>query len=292
MPKYQCYRKECNRIRSEFSRFLNRRRPPKFENHIFCSDECLITYFEYELNNKWRHLQMDRKRKIPRPKIGTILMQTAFVTREQLDEAIQLQTKNQEGRLGEWLLRLGFVDEHQVTAALAKQYGLPLINLTNPDANSDAIRMIPGKVAKQSGLVPVGFDDDQSLLRIAVCAPVDYQSQAAIRRMVHKGLAPYIGEQSAIQQLWERFYEPEDLDLTTVPKYGSLDELLTVGRDVVVSAIDNRALDIQAELIQDFYWIRVDYAEEMHHYFFRYDTNTVPTHMPTSHETEQFDWAV
>lgn len=292
MPKYQCYRKECNRIRSEFSLFLNRRRPPKFENHIFCSDGCLFTYFENELNNRWRCLKMDRKRKIPRPKIGTILMQTAFLTREQLDEAIQLQTKNQEGRLGEWLLKLGFVDEHQVTAALAKQYGLPLINLKNSDANSDAVRMIPGKVAKQSGLVPVGFDDDQSLLRVAVCAPVDFQSQAAIRRMVHKGLAPYIGEQSAIQQLLERFYEPEDLDLSTVPTYTSLDDLLIVGREVIASAIDNRALDIQVELIQDLSWIRVDYEEETHHYFFRYDTNTVPTYVPISRETKKVDCAV
>jgi hypothetical protein len=219
-------------------------------------------------------------------------MQTAFITREQLEEAIQLQIENKEGRLGEWLLRLGFVDEHQITAALAKQYGLPMINLKNPDTNSDAVRMIPGKVARQSGLVPVGFDGDQSLLRVAVCAPVDFQSQAAIRRMVHKGLAPYIGEQSEIQKLWERFYEPEDLDLSNVPTYSSLDDLLMIGREVLASAIDNRALDIQAELLQDFFWIRIDYEEQAHHHFFRYETHTIPTQMLVPREEEKLDYAV
>lgn len=292
MPRYQCYWKECNRIRSEFSVFLNRRRPPRFGNHIFCSENCLYAYFKEEVNVKWHRLQAEQERKIPRPKIGTILMQTAFVTQEQLDEAIRMQTKTQEGRLGEWLRRLGFVDEHQVTAALAKQYSLPVINLKNPDTNSDVVRMIPGKVAKRSGLVPVGFDDDQSHLRVAVCGPVDFQFQEAIRRMVHKSIAPYIGDQSAIQQLWERYYEPEELDLSNVPTYSSLDELLEVGCDVVHSAIESRALDIQAELLRDFFWIRLDYPEETHHHFFQYDATIAPTRHPVHREAEEYDYAV
>lgn len=292
MPKYQCYRKECARIRSEFSLFLNRRRPPKYENHVFCSDKCLLSYFEKEISDKWRRLKAEQKRRIPRPKIGTILMQNAFITRDQLNEAVQLQTKMQEGRLGEWLLKLGFVDEHQVTAALAKQYGLPMINLNNPVANKDAVRMIPGRVAKCSGLVPVGIDERQSLLRVAVCAPVDFQSQEAIRRMVRMGLSPYIGEQSAIQQLWERFYEPEELDFSNLPTYGSLDELLEVGRKIVLRAIDRHAMDIQAELLHDFFWIRLDFQEEAHHHFFRYDAAPDPADMPAGRETDAMKYAV
>jgi len=245
-----------------------------------------------ELSDKWHRLHTEQQRKIPRPKIGTILMETAFITREQLDEAVRMQTKMQEGRLGEWLRRLGFVDEHQVTAALAKQYGLPLINLKNPDANSDAVRMIPGKVAKRSGLVPVGFDNGQSRIRVAVCAPVDFQFQEAIRRMVRKGIAPYIGDQSAIQQLWERCYEPEDLDLSNIPTYNSLGELLEVGNEVLTSAIENRAQDIQVELLRDFFWMRLDYPEETHHHFFQYDATVAPTHMPLPENAEKYDYAV
>jgi hypothetical protein len=292
MPKYRCYRKECTKIHSEFSLFMNRRRPPKFENHIFCSDHCLFTYFENEIREKWRRLKVERERTIPRPKIGTILMQTAFITRDQLEEAIRMQSVTQEGRLGEWLLKLGFVDEHQITEALAKQYGLPLIDLKNPDTSTDAVRMIPGKVAKRSGLVPVGFDDDHSLLRVAVTAPVDFQSQKAIRRMVGKGLAPYIGDQSAIQHLLEQYYQPEELDLYNVRTYDSLEGLLEEGREVVASAIDNRALDIQAELIQDFFWMRLEYPEETHHHFFRHEANIAPMFMPVAKDVERLDYAV
>jgi hypothetical protein len=270
MPKYHCHRKECTRIRSEFSIFLNRRRPPQYEGNIFCSDACLQMHFEAELTGKWRRLQGEKDRRIPRPKLGTILMQTAYVTRDQLDEAIKLQNQTREGRIGEWLLKLGFVEEHQVTAALAQQYGLPLINLDKSDPNADAVRMIPGKVAKCSGLVPVGFDDHQTSLRIAVTAPVNFTSQEAIRRMVKKGIVAYIGEQSAIQRLLEQMYEPEDLDLSTVPTFSSLNDLLEVGNEMIATAINSRAQDIRAELVQDFCWMRMDFPSESHHHLFRY----------------------
>ena len=270
MSKHHCHRKECTRIRSEFSIFLNRRRPPQYEGNTFCSDSCLWTYFESNLNEKWRRLQLEKDRKIPRPKLGTILMQTAFITRDQLEEAIKLQNQTREGRIGEWLLRLGFVEEHQITAALAQQYGLPVINLKNSSANTDAVRMIPGKVAKCSSLIPVGFDDHQASLRVAVSAPVNFNSQAAIRRMVRKGIVAYIGDQSAIQQLLERWYQPEDLDLSNAPTFSSLEDLIELGNEMVATAINQRARDIQAELVQDFFWVRLDFPLESHHHFFRY----------------------
>jgi len=270
MAKHHCRRRECNRIRSEFSLFLNRRRPPMHEGSTFCSDSCLKAHFESVLNDKWRRLQLDRTRTIPRPKLGTILMQTAFLTREQLDQAIRLQSEKKEGRIGEWLLRLGFVEEHQVSAALARQFGLPLINLRNSHPNPDALRMIPGKVARCSGIIPVGFDDSQSSLRVAVSAPVNFSAQEAIRRMVGRAIVAYLGDQLAIERLLRQWYEPEELDLSDVPAFGSLEELVKVGNEMISIAIDGRAQDIYAELIHDFFWIRLDFASESHHHFFRY----------------------
>jgi hypothetical protein len=270
MPKYHCYRKDCTRIRSEFSLFLNRRHPPMYEGRTFCSDSCLRMHFENELGLKWRQFQLEKKRTFPRPKLGTILMQTAFVTREQLDQAIRLQNETREGRIGEWLLRLGFVEEHQVTAALAQQFGLPLINLKNSNANNEAVRLIPGKVAKSSGLVPVGFDDTQEALRVAISAPVDFNSQEAIRRMVRKGIVAYISDESAIKRMLEQAYEPDELDLSNVPSFDSLEDLIEVGDEMIETAINSRAHDMQAELIQDFFWVRLDFPSESHHHFFRY----------------------
>ncbi len=280
MPKYYCHRKDCTRIRSEFSIFSNWRRPPMYEGSTFCSNTCLKAHFETELTEKWRKLQLEKSRTIPRPKLGTILMQTAFITRDQVNQAIKLQNEAQEGRIGEWLLRLGFVEEHQVTAALAQQFGLPLINLQNSEANTDAVRMIPGKVAKSSGLIPVGFDDSHAALRVAVSAPVNFHSQEAIRRMVRKGIVAYIGDQSAIERLLERWYGPEDLDLSNVPTFDSFEDLSEIANEMIGTAIESRAQDIQAELVQDFFWVRLDFPTESHHHFFRYRSHAPQPRMP------------
>jgi hypothetical protein len=280
MSKYRCHRKECTRIRSELSMFLNRKRPPQYEGNTFCSESCLWLHVANELNDKWRRLQTGKDRRIPWPKLGTILLQTTFITRDQIEEAVKCQNEAREGRIGEWLLRLGFVDEHQITAALARQYRLPLINLKNISANTEAVRMIPGKVARCSGLLPVGFDDDQKTLRVAVSAPVNFNSQEAIRRMVNKGIVAYIGNQTAIQQLLEQWYEPEDLDLSSTPAFSSLPELLKAGNEIVATAINRKALNIRAELVQDFFWMRLDFPSESHHHLYRY-------HSPHARNDEQ-----
>ena len=134
--------------------------------------------------------------------------------------------------------------------------------------------MIPGKVAKCSGLFPVGFDDDQTSLLVAVSAPVNFNSQEAIRRMVRKGVIPYIGDQSVIHQLLSQWYEPEDLDLSNVPTFSSLEDLIELSQETVTTAINQKAQDIQAELVQDFFWVRLDFPSESHHYFYRYEDAT------------------
>jgi hypothetical protein len=282
MPKVNCRRRGCTRIRSEFSLFLSRRRTPQFEGLSFCSEACLQAHFESELNERWSRLQRDKQRKITRLRLGTILLQTAFITADQLDEAIDLQKRMQQGRIGEWLQRLGFVEERQITLALSKQYGLPLINLRNADTRNDAVKMIPGKIAKCSNLLPVAFDDNLDSLRIAVSAPINFNSQEAIRRMVRKGILPYIGDESTIKALLEEWYAPEELDLSTVPIFSSFDELIEIGREIVATASEQKATNIQAELLEDYFWVRLDYGDNARHFFCRRQTEQSKLHLAVS----------
>jgi hypothetical protein len=258
---------------------------------MFCRDACLFAFFESELSEKWRRLQLFKNRTFRRPRLGSILMQTTFLTQEQLDRAIKLQSQAHEGRLGEWLLRLGYVEEHQITAALARQFGLPLINLKHSNPNNDAVRMIPGKVARSSGMLPVGFDDYQDSLRVAVSAPVDFGSQLAIQRMVGKGIEAYIADQSLIQQRLHEWYNPEDLDLSDLPTFSSMNELIDTGNEMIASAINNKAEDIQAELLQEFFWVRIDFTSKSHHHFFRYVQNPVEDVSQTQDRELSFNYA-
>ncbi len=269
MPKVNCHRKGCTRIRSEFSLFLSRRQPPRFEGNTFCSETCLRDHIEGELIDRWYRLQQGKSHPIRRPKLGTILLQTSFVTADQLDTAINMQRLNQEGRLGEWLLRLGFVEERQITLALSQQYGLPVIHLDKSDPKPDAVKMIPGKVAKCSKLIPLGLDEEKKSLCIAVNTPVDFNSHEAIRRMVGRSLIAYVSDQSTILSLLERWYEPEDLDLSSAATFHSQDELLDISKTIVSSALIQRADNIQMELVEEYLWARLEFpnrsAQQIYH---------------------------
>jgi hypothetical protein len=88
--------------------------------------------------------------------------------------------------------------------------------------------------------------------------------------MVHKGIVGYIGDQSIIEQMLEQWYGPEELDLLSAPAFSSLEDLLDIGSEIISAAVELRALDIRAELGQDFFWVRLDFESEFHHYFHRF----------------------
>ncbi len=269
MPRVNCHRKGCTRIRSEFSLFMSRHQPPRFEGYTFCGEACLRDHVDSEMVDRWYRLQQARSHPIRRPKLGTILLQTAFITPDQLDLAIKMQRLNQEGRLGEWLQRLGFIEERQITLALSKQYALPAIHLAVAEAKADAARMIPGKVARCARLVPLGLDEEKNSLCVAVSAPVDFNALEAIRRMVGRSLITYIGDQSAILAVLERLYEHGELEMKSAQAYTTQAELLEICKTIISSALIQRADNIQMELAEEFLWARLDFtgrsAQQVYH---------------------------
>ena len=61
-------------------------------------------------------------------RIGELLLKEKRITPEQLQEALNYQRQN-GGKLGFNLIKLGFVKDEEITALLSKQYGVPSIAL-------------------------------------------------------------------------------------------------------------------------------------------------------------------
>jgi hypothetical protein len=258
MSRPNCQRKACNRARFDLAVLLTRRRLPLLNGLSFCSLFCLRTQFEDEIRARWHRLQQERDRRIPRPRLGSILLETAQITQQQLDQAIARQREERHGRLGEWLIRMGFLEEHQVTLALSKQFGLPLLKLSDTDAPGEAARLIPGMVASRSRLLPVGYDEPHEALLVAVSRPVSFSFQEAVRRMLGKGVISYLGSESSIENLIRRWYEPHELDFPLLRSFQSLDDLLEIVNAVVESAVEHRCDNIQAVLLDSCFWVRLD----------------------------------
>ncbi len=265
MVKASCQRKGCGRTRSEFSLLLSRRRVPQFNGDSFCSLACLETQVRNDLTGRWKRLLLERERRFPRPRLGSILLDHALITPEQLQLAVARQRQTQQGRIGEWLIRLGFLEEHQVTVALSRQFGLPLLKLSEADPRPPSADLVPGRVAKCARALAVGYDDKKRSVLLAVTAPVSPFLHEGMRRMLRSDVAAYLGDVSAIDRLIEHWYDPSDLDLSDCGCFGSLPELHEIVSGVIRTSYDRRAENLQMELLEGCLWVRMDCAGRSEH---------------------------
>ena len=75
-------------------------------------------------------------------KLGEILIKENLISADQLKQALDHQRRS-GGRLGNSLVKLGFLSDDEVTAVLSRQYGVPSINLSYFEVDSTVTKLIP-----------------------------------------------------------------------------------------------------------------------------------------------------
>src|SRR5713226_2093747 len=108
--------------------------------------------------------------KVPRKRIGDILLETGIITPHQLAEALAQQRRTRE-RLGRVLVDQGAASEKQIAQALAAQLDLPLITLSSVRLDPNAIKLIPVGLARKRRVLPLQLDG--SHLVVAMADPLD-----------------------------------------------------------------------------------------------------------------------
>ena len=114
-----------------------------------------------------------------RPQLGSLLLRDGVVTVDQLENSLAEKEAN-GGRLGEILVRHGYASGAQVARALAEQHGLAYLELGHVDIDPAATSLLPEKVARRLGALPVCFEADDVVL-IAVSDPTDVLASDDLR---------------------------------------------------------------------------------------------------------------
>ena len=78
--------------------------------------------------------------------IGELLVKENLLTADQLRQARD-DARVQGSRLGAQITKLGFLDENELTEFVAKQYGVPSIDLEEFEIEQAVIQLIPEDVA-------------------------------------------------------------------------------------------------------------------------------------------------
>ena len=120
-------------------------------------------------------------------RIGELLFKEKRITLEQLQEALNLQRQN-GGKLGFNLVKLGFVKDEEITALLSKQYGVPSITLSQFEIDPAVIKLVPPETAQKYQIVPLSRAG--ATLTIAMTDPTNVFAMDDIRFMTGYSVEP------------------------------------------------------------------------------------------------------
>ena len=154
-------------------------------------------------------------------KLGDLLLKQKLITQEQLDTALKLQ-REEGGKIGEALVRVGAVSESDITETLSQQFGVPSIDLANFEIDPAVIKVVPGEVARKYGVLPV--NKTGATLTIAMGDPTNVFAMDDIKFMTGYNVEPVVASEIALRKAIDKHYgTPRSVVLKERVKSGGRD---------------------------------------------------------------------
>jgi type IV pilus assembly protein PilB len=136
-------------------------------------------------------------------RLGEILVKENLITADQLKQAMAHQRQN-GGRLGTALMKLGFVSDDEITEVLSRQYGVPSINLKYYEVDPAVIKLIPQDTAVRYQIVPLSRVG--STLTIAMIDPTNVFAMDDIKFMTGFNVEPVVASETSVNEAISKFY--------------------------------------------------------------------------------------
>jgi len=185
-------------------------------------------------------------------RIGELLVRENLLTAEQLRKARD-ETKSKGGRLGAQITKLGFLQEAELTDFVAKQYGVPSVNLDEFEIDPTVIKLIPEEVAQKHTVIPVNRAG--STLVLATADPSNIFAIDDIKFLTGYNVEVVVAADDAIKRAIERYYDSsssidevmqgfDDSDIEIVDDHDDVDvgELAKASEDAPVVKLVNLIL--------------------------------------------------
>src|SRR5687767_13789048 len=137
-------------------------------------------------------------------RIGELLLKEKRITPDQLQEALKYQ-KEEGGKLGYNLVKMGFVKDEELTALLSRQYGVPSINLSLLEIDQSVIKLIPVETAQKYQIVPLSRSG--ATLTIAMTDPTNVLAMDDIKFMTGYNVEPVVASQAGVVEAIEKYYQ-------------------------------------------------------------------------------------
>jgi type IV pilus assembly protein PilB len=151
-------------------------------------------------------MPMSKKSSSKKQILGKILLERNIINQSQLKHALELQEERDE-YFGEVLVSLGYVEEHDVVAALVIQCHIPYIAIDRYEIDQSIIHLVPGEIARKYHVIPLDRVND--ILSVVMADPSDEAVKAELKRITNCRLAPFIATDGEIDKAIHRWYDDD-----------------------------------------------------------------------------------
>ena len=173
-------------------------------------------------------------------RIGELLVRENRLSAEQLGRA-QREARAKGVRLGAQITQLGYLDESELKDFIAREYGVPSIELEAFEIDPEILKLVPERLARKHNVVPVNRAG--STLILATADPSDMFALDDIKFLTGYNIQAVVASEESIARFLEQAYE-DDGELAEVMA-GFDDSEIDVVHDE--EQIDSDALKGQAE---------------------------------------------
>jgi type IV pilus assembly protein PilB len=136
-------------------------------------------------------------------RLGDLLVREGLITREQLDKALQEQRQSGT-RVGYNLVKLGFIQETELTKMLARQYKMPAVDLSRFEVDPRIAKLIPADLAIKHLVLPLKRDG--RTLTVAMADPTNLGVLDDLKFITRYDIFPVIAGEFTLRGIIEKIY--------------------------------------------------------------------------------------
>ena len=169
-------------------------------------------------------------------RLGELLIREGLITREALEQALQEQ-KNTGMRVGYNLVKMGFINEVELTRMLARQFRMPAVDLSNFEVDTRIAKLIPADLAQRHLLLPLKREG--RTLTVAMADPSNLVVIDDLKFITRYDIFPVIAGEYTLRNAIEKHYgEAADAALQSI--------LQDIDNDDNIEVVEERDEEISA----------------------------------------------
>ena len=142
-----------------------------------------------------------------RVRLGELLVNEGVITPQALEAALALSTSTGK-RLGHVLVQGGAVTEERLTRILARQLGVPFVDLSSYSLQRDLVKLLPEAAARRHRAVVLERQGEGFLVGLA--DPIDVAAMDEVERILRRPAAIAACPESQLIEALDRIYRRTD----------------------------------------------------------------------------------